>query len=592
MYLTVHGHFYQPPRENPWTGRIPLQESAIPYHDWNERVCTECYAPNAHSRVLDPQGRIEEIVSNYDWIHFDFGPTLLRWMEQEQPAVYRKILEADQRSVRRFGGHGNAIAQAYNHMILPLASTRDKRTQIVWGLRDFEHRFGRPSESLWLPETAVDQETLQILISFPEIRYLILSPTQARRIRPLSGGRWTDVSGGRISPLRPYRLFLKGAKTQERRSLAVFFYDGRLAGGISFDHMLRNAGDLARNIESAAQNGADIAALVHVATDGEIYGHHEPFGDMCLAYLFAREAPRREIRVTNYGSYLDAHPPEHEVELDFGATGGGSSWSCVHGIERWRSDCGCSTGGKPGWNQAWRAPLREGLNHLRDRLETVFVDRCGALLREPWEARDDFIEIVVDRSRHDDFLKKHARGDTGETARRTIWSLLESQHQGMLMFTSCAWFFADISGIEVQQNLTYAARAIDLAQPFSGIDLEEELLGFLARAESNIPGIGTGADVWRRFVRPARKQPALLAIESFALVAAGAPMDAPSSLEFDVDLEGPEGDLKQGTVRARATVSDHATEKVFRYLVEARKDPNRVVILTATEWEPSRGGDR
>ena len=512
MHLVIHGHFYQPPRENPWTGRIPRQGDASPHHDWNERISSQCYAPNASSRVLDAQGRIEEIVNNYEWIHFDFGPTLLSWLEREEPAVYAGIIEADRRSSAKQGGHGNAIAQAYNHPILPLMPTRDKQTQIHWGLRDFEHRFGRQSESIWLPETAIDAETLRVLVDFG-IRYIILAPSQAKRVRPIAGGVWKDVSRGRIDPSRAYLARVSGAGGKPE-SIAVFFYDGPISAAISFEHLLRSAPGLADRFQALAR-GAGAQALVHAATDGEVYGHHEPFGDMCLAYLIAREAPLRGIELTNYGRYLDLNPPQHEVELDFGSDGDGTSWSCTHGIDRWRRDCGCSTGGRPGWNQKWRDPLRRGLEHLRERLLEIYVNGATDLVRDPWDARDGYIDVLLDPiAAREPFLDRHAKRPLSLAERRKLWRLLESQRHAMLMFTSCAWFFADVSGIETQQNLAYAARAIELAQPFGRPGLEKELLIRLAEAGSNLPDIGSGADVWARFVRPMRRAPEVVAIEA------------------------------------------------------------------------------
>lgn len=581
MYLTLHGHFYQPPREDPWTGRIPVQPSASPHHDWNERISAQSYAPNARSRILDDQGRIEEIVNNYDWIHFDFGPTLLRWLESEDPGLYNEILAADARSRRRFGGHGNAIAQAYNHMILPLANERDKRTQVLWGLRDFEHRFGRPSESLWLPETAVDLDTLRILIEHG-LRYLILAPGQARRVRPISGGAWKDVSGGRIDPRRAYRWILPG-DPDGTRGIDVFFYDGPLSVGISFEHLLRNASTFADRIQSVAR-GAGEGALVHAATDGEVYGHHEPFGDMCLAYLIAREGPLRGTRFTNYGAYLDEHPPRHQVEIDFGEAGEGTSWSCAHGVDRWKRDCGCTVGGPAEWNQKWRTPLRRGLDALRDRLVDVYTGATTELLVDPWAARDAYIDVLLDPSRKASFLQAHARRPLNETEARRVWRLIESQHNAMLMFTSCAWFFDDVSGIEVQQNLAYAARACELAQPLASRDLEAGLLDSLHGARSNIPAQGTGADVYRRHVRPLRRAMSQVAIEAAALTAAGLDGPEASTPAFEVSHHAPRpegagkgalhGEVCSGTIDIR----DRRTEEIASFSFEVQRDP--VTLLT------------
>jgi len=515
MLITIHGHFYQPPRENPWTGVVPRQESAYPTHDWNQRVADECYRPNARSRVMGAGNRIEEIVNNYAFLSFDFGPTLLSWLEVHDPSTYRQILEGDRNSVRLQNGHGNAIAHVYNHMILPLANYRDKRTQIAWGLRDFEWRFGRKSESIWLGETAVNLETIRVLIDFG-IRYIILSPFQAARVRPIErAGSWTEVRGGRIDPTQPYRFFLRDNRRRRiaDRYIDVFFYDGPIAADVSFGHLLRSAPNLADRL---AQAGAGIRGgrgLVAVATDGEVYGHHEPFGDMCVSYLLRREAPPRGFQLVNFGYFLDRVVPADEVDLEFGENDEGSAWSCSHGVGRWERDCGCSTGGRPGWNQKWRTPLRRGLDMIRDRLAETYLEQASPWLKDPWAARDDYVLVLLDPSpaARQAFLDQHARRTLSETERRGVWAVLESQRYAMYMFTSCGWFFADISGIETVQNLAYAARAIELARPWQPLDLEAMLLDYLAEAASNVPGFGTGADVYRRFVRPQRVTPQIVA---------------------------------------------------------------------------------
>ncbi|MFB3907520.1 MAG: DUF3536 domain-containing protein [Candidatus Eisenbacteria bacterium] len=599
MQVTIHGHFYQPPREDPWTGRIPSQPGASPYHDWNARIGAECYGPNARSRILDEKGRIEEIVNNYDSIHFDFGPTLLHWLEEEEPDIYRDILAADRRSVAARGGHGNAIAQAYNHLILPLASYRDKRTQIAWGLRDFEYRFGRKSEAIWLPETAIDLETLRLLVEF-RMRYVILAPGQAKRFRPLSGGPWTDVSGGRIDPRRAYRAYIPG-RIEADRSIDVFFYDGPLSVAVSFEHLLRNGSGFADRIHAAgrgpgATGKASPETLVHLATDGEVYGHHEPFGDMCLAYFSQREAPLRGMQLTNYGEYLDRHPSRHEVEIDFGEDGEGTSWSCAHGVGRWRRDCGCSIGGR-GWNQRWRSPLRKGLDDLRDRLLEVYAAHVSDLVQDPWEARDDYISIILEDGARARFLEKHARRPLSDEEKGTLWKLLESQHQGMLMFTSCAWFFDDIGGIEAQQNLMYAARAIELAQPFTRVGLEERLLGFLVEARSNVPEIGTGADIWKRWVAPRRKTHVSIAVETAGLLATrieDVPLGSPA---FRVEVLESGGSYFDGGIGASLRIQDRRTDETRTFRILAGRDPDRLMVVrveepAANEGEPPKVWER
>jgi len=499
IHLVIHGHFYQPPRENPWTGEIERQESAAPFHDWNARIAAECYEPNARSRVLDASGRIQDIVNNYERLSFNVGPTLLAWMAAHAPEVVEALCEADRASQARLN-HGNAIAQAYNHMILPLATPRDRQSQIRWGLREFRYRFGRAPEAMWLPEAAVDEETLALLTR-AGMRYVILSPAQAARWRPLGESRWVTPAEAELDPRRPYRWRLKDrqGRVQGDLGIDVCFYHAPLSRGVSFQHYLRDAAALAGRIAEAAAGFTD--PLILIATDGESFGHHERFGDMCLATLFAREAPRRGFSVTNLGAYLATHRPAWEVELL-----PQSAWSCSHGVGRWREDCGCSTGGGPGWNQRWRRPLREGLDRLRDALAEIFAEEGGPLLTDVWAARDDYIELLLDRGQdaRESFFARHARRPlSGEEQARAL-RLLEMQHHAMLMYTSCGWFFSDISGIETVQNLRYAARAMDLAEPFARLDLEAVLLEHLERARSNLPAWKDGRHIWERQVRPSR----------------------------------------------------------------------------------------
>ncbi len=502
IHLVIHGHFYQPPRENPWTGAIERQESAAPFHDWNARITDECYAPNARSRVLDEQGYVQDITNNYERMSWNFGPTLLSWMAEAAPDVLAALVEADRKSVSRLG-HGNAIAQAYNHMILPLATQRDRWTQIGWSIREFEVRFGRRPESLWLPETAVDAATLALLTR-AGMRYLILSPSQAARWRPLGEATWRTPAEAELDPRRPYRWILRDAegRPQGDAGIDICFYHAPLSRGISFQHYLRDAGLLADRIAEVAGDAVD--PLVLIATDGESYGHHERFGDMCLATLFAHEAPRRALQVTNPAAYLATHRPEWEVELL-----PASAWSCAHGVGRWQEDCGCSTGGGAGWSQAWRRPLRQGLDRLRDALAAIFEEEAAPLLTDPWAARDAYIDLLLDRSEaaRNDFFGRHQARALMTEERAEALCLLEMQHQAMLMFTSCGWFFSDVSGIETVQNLRYAARAIELAAPFAPLDLEAVLLEDLVRARSNLTAHKHGRHLWERQVRPSRVAP-------------------------------------------------------------------------------------
>ncbi len=494
-YICIHGHFYQPPRENPWLEAVELQDSAYPYHDWNQRVTAECYAANASSRILDEDGRIERLVNNYCRISFNFGPTLLAWLERQEPQVYEAILEGDRESRRRYSGHGSALAQAYNHMILPLATLRDKRTQVLWGIADFQHRFGREPEGMWLPETAVDSETLEVLAEMG-ISFTILAPSQAWRVRPLGGDRWEDVSGGRIDPTMAYRVSLPSG-----RHLNVFFYDASISRAVAFEGILANGEAFAQRLLGAFSEERNRPQVVHVATDGESYGHHHRRGDMALAYALHYIESNGLARLTNYGEFLERHPPTWEVQIFEN-----SSWSCAHGIERWRSDCGCRTGGFDGWGQSWRAPLREALDWLRAELAQLFEKKGRKLFRDPWGARDRYIRVILDRSASSVslFLKEQAVGTLGGARRVEALKLLEMQRHCMLMYTSCGWFFSELSGLETVQVIQYAGRALQLAEEVSGSGLEERFLERLERCDSNLPEHRSGRDIYEKFVRPAR----------------------------------------------------------------------------------------
>ncbi|HKG47319.1 MAG TPA: DUF3536 domain-containing protein [Pyrinomonadaceae bacterium] len=458
--LIVHGHFYQPPRESPWTGEVDPEPGAAPFHDWNERIHAECYAPN---------------IVNYPLINFNFGPTLLSWLESHHRDTYQKILSADRDSAAARGGHGNAIAQAYGHAILPLCNERDRLTQILWGLADFRFRFGREAEALWLPETAANDDVLALLIE-QGLRYVVLAPDQAK---------------GVIDTSKPY-LFRH--PDGSNRSLAVFFYNGPLARAIAFERALASSRGLVEKFVSAASSGD----LVNVATDGETYGHHFKFGDLCLTHALTVEAKSAGFWITNYAQYLDHHPPETAVEIDNGPDGEGSSWSCVHGVGRWSRDCGCHTGGEPGWNQSWRKPLRAALNFLRDDAAVKFENAGGELLRDPWAARNDYISVILDPEHaREEFLQRHAIS----SEESPIWDLLEMQRSALLMFTSCGWFFSDLAGIETIQVLRYAARVIDLQNQL-GLDApQKQFLELLAEAKSNRPEKGNGSELLIRLIR-------------------------------------------------------------------------------------------
>jgi alpha-amylase/alpha-mannosidase (GH57 family) len=492
-YICIHGHFYQPPRENPWLEAVEQQDTAYPYHDWNERITAECYEQNAASRILDGQNQIVQIVNNYSRISFNFGPTLLSWLEANAPPVYEAILQADAESLRHFG-HGSAMAQCYNHIIMPLASRRDKLTQVRWGIADFVHRFGRRPQGMWLPETAVDLETLDILAA-EGVAFTVLEPHQASHIRKLGEAVWSDVSGGRIDPTRPYLVRLG-----EGRTIAVFIYDGPVSRAVAFERLLVNGTTFAARIAGTFSEYRPWPQVANIATDGETYGHHHRHGDMALAYALHHIEAGGLARLTNYAAYLAAHPPTYEAQVVEN-----TAWSCVHGVGRWSRDCGCNSGGSPGWNQAWREPLRAALDWLRDTIAPRFEGLARRLFTDPWAARDAYIEVVLDRSDETVgmFLGRFGKGKLDESQRIGALKLMELQRHLLLMYTSCGWFFDDLAGIETVQVIMYAGRAIQLAHELFGEDVEGQFLDRLALARSNNPERGDGRQIYEAYVRPA-----------------------------------------------------------------------------------------
>jgi len=492
--MCIRDSFYQPPRENPWLEAIEIQDSAYPYHDWNERVTAECYAPNAASRILDGEKKIIDIVNNYAKISFDFGPTLISWIEEKWPRLYKVIQGADQETCQRFGGHGAAMAQGYNHMILPLANARDKCTQVIWGMRDFEYRFGRQPEGMWVPEAAVDLQTLETLAA-EKIRFTVLPPHAAERVRPPGQKEWKDISGGRIDPSRAYLANLPSG-----RSIVLFFFDGPISHAVAFENILMRGEDFAQRLVGGFSEERKWAQLTHIATDGETYGHHRAHGDMALSYALRHIETQKLAELTVYADFLEKHPPTHEVEIVEN-----TSWSCVHGIERWRSNCGCNSG-RPEWKQEWRRPLREAFDWLRDTLTPKFEQAAGALFADPWRARDQYISVILNRSPDvvERFLHEQARQELKESERSQALKLMELQRHLMLMYTSCGWFFDELSGLETVQAIQYSGRAVQLAQSlFNEPKIEEEYLGKLAIARSNIPEQGDGRKIYENFVRPA-----------------------------------------------------------------------------------------
>ncbi|HEY9126739.1 MAG TPA: DUF3536 domain-containing protein [Acidobacteriaceae bacterium] len=520
-FICIHGHFYQPPRENPWLETIETQDSAAPYHDWNERICAECYATNGAARIVNIENHITGITNNYARMSFNFGPTLLSWLAECAPRTYRMVLDGERRSRDIFDGHSSAMAQVYNHLIMPLANQRDRLTQIRWGIEDYKFRYGHAPEGMWLAETAADTETLRLLAQ-EGIKFTVLAPKQCKQVRPLTGTQaagkaaaksagknapkdaptpdkapetktpdWTPTPGAIVDPKHPYLLrFADGTPP-----LAIFFYDGPTSRAIAFEGLLNSGEGFVARLKQAFDPSHDEPQLVHVATDGESYGHHHRHGEMALAYALRLLEQDKNTSLANYGSFLAHFPPQWECEIY-----DNTSWSCEHGVERWRSNCGCN-GGKAGWNQLWRTPLREGLDQLRDTLIPLTEQLGKTFFKDVWAARDAYIHVILDRadSVSDAFFAEHQKRELSAEERVRAISLMEMQRHAQLMYTSCGWFFDDISGIETIQVIAYAARVIQLSQELfleSASTIEQVFLEKLAQAKSNVPSQGDGAKIY------------------------------------------------------------------------------------------------
>ncbi len=487
-YLILHGHFYQPGREDPEPGIIPLQPSAAPFHDWNYRITKECYEANSASRVLNNDGKIIDIVNNYTYLSFNFGPTLLDWLENHAKETYHRIIEADRKSIIRNNGHGNAVAQGYNHTILPLDTQEDIETQICWGLDNFRRHFRRESEGIWLPEAAVNTTVIDSLIKH-NIKFIILSPCQAEAIRKSIDSNWQLFQNNNVPSSKPF--FIRG----KTGSIAVFFYNSILATGISFEHYLRNADQLYSKLLSFSDKD-NAANLVHTATDGEIYGHHEPFGDMCLSSLIKLIKKNNDFVLSNYGFYLEKYPPVLEVRLRSGEDKKGTSWSCSHGISRWYKDCGCTTGGNPEWNQEWRTPLRAAFTYISSRLNEVYKKQMYNLTRkDPVMILNKYGAVINGKKSPESFSRKYIP-EREQKTRIQFLKLLEGQKYRLSMFTSCGWFFSDISGLESVQNMKYASQALYLYSEYLLPEDKKTFLDILSKAVSNIKEKSTGKEIF------------------------------------------------------------------------------------------------
>ena len=488
-YVVIHAHFYQPSREDPWLFDVPQEESAYPYHDWNERITEECYRPNALIPIVDREGYVVDVINNYSWVSFNVGPTLLKWFEEKAPDVYEAIIEADRISRGRFSGHGSAIAQVYNHMIMPLASREDKYVATYWGIEVFRKAFGRLPEGIWLPETAVDDESLDVLAELG-IKFTVLAPHQALEVRS-PDGVWVDVSGGRVDTRRPYIY-----KTSSGRSIVLFFYDARLSHGVAFGDLLSNGDMFAKNILKSFKS-EDEVELVTIATDGETYGHHKKYGHLALAYALRTLSEGGLARITNFGEFLELNPPRWEVKI-----AEKTSWSCVHGIERWRSNCGCRIDVNRAWSQEWRKPLREAADWLASEIKKVFLVEGSKIFTDPLRTLLDYV-LVVGASEDviNDYLSRFSKVPLTNEVRSRALKLLEMMRHAYLMFSSDGWFFDDISNIESIQVMKHAARAIQLARELSGVDLEPTYLNFLKKAKSNVLDLSDGARIYELYVR-------------------------------------------------------------------------------------------
>ncbi|MHB2025652.1 MAG: DUF3536 domain-containing protein [Elusimicrobiota bacterium] len=478
-YACIHGHFYQPPRENPWTGLIERQPSAGEDHDWNARIARECYAPNSRARVIDPQGN-ERNINNYAFMSFNFGPTLLSWLEKNDAETYAAILRGDRESAARLAGHGNAIAQAYNHMILPLASRRDQETQILWGRMDFESRFGRSPEALWIPECAANDETLELLAAHG-FKYAILGVEQAAEFKPLfQESPWRPADGADFDCRRSY--LWRSEDSMRDLSISIFFYHAELSRELAFSNLMADSPRAAERFNAVLESDPPVDPVLSVASDGETYGHHQKFSEMGLAHLLTESLPAKGVAPINYGWHLSRFAPQSQVRIKKGKLGLGTSWSCPHGVMRWFEDCGCGSNGKP---MAWKKPLREALDCVREKLAGLFENEGGRLLKDPWLARNEYVSLILDPGRDNwrAFLIKHLKngGQSGDQIRRSVAELLEMQKYALFMYTSCGWFFPEISGLEASQNIKYAARAIEIARKYGAVKLENEFMAALKK---------------------------------------------------------------------------------------------------------------
>ncbi len=489
-FLCIHGHFYQPPREDPWLDMIFPEGSAAPFRHWNERICSESYGPLAWARRMGGEG-VFDILNCYEWMSFNVGPTLFRWIERSEPELYAKIIEADARSLKRWG-HGNAIGQIYHHVIMPLASELDKQVEVAWAVADFESRFKRKPEGMWLSETACDTASLEALAD-EGIIYTLLAPRQAEAIADLGTDDWQDVDEYSINIKEPYLVQLPSGKT-----ISVFFYDGGLSQAIAFEGLLHNGDEFWNKLSGASADG-----LLSIGTDGETYGHHVKFGEMALAYVLSQGIKGRDgISLLNYGAYLEQNPPARKVKIREN-----SSWSCYHGVERWRSDCGCCTGGHPDWNQQWRKPLRDGFDEIKSLIDKHFFNLGENIFKDSRAALVDYGQLLSGMVSQTSFLKQHFKVLEKSSDASVGWKLLSMQKWALSSFASCGWFFDDLARLEPVNDMAFALRAIEIAKETGLIGLEEKFLSILGEAYSNEDRYGSGIDLWNSKIKTQSETP-------------------------------------------------------------------------------------
>lgn len=499
-YLCIHGHFYQPPREDPWLGEIMPEGSAAPMLNWNERITHESYTPLAYAKRLNEHGEIVELINCYEWINFNAGPTLLRWMENAFPETYRRILEADKASIARFG-HGNAIAQVYHHAIMPLAKERDKELEVVWAIQDFERRFERKPEGMWLAECAVDTATLEMLAKH-DIKFTILSQHQVEAIE--NGGKWYNIYGGAMDTSTPYRIDLPSGK-----SISIFFYDAAISQAVAFERLLANGDKFWNKLNTTAKDG-----ILTISTDGETYGHHFTFGEMALAHVIEKGRNQDDgLEITNLATFLANNPPKHQVRLHEP-----SAWSCAHGVERWRSNCGCKDGGHPDWNQEWRKPLRDALDFMKECVDNFFDLKAHEYFKEPERALFKYGKLLSGETQREDFNAKYVLPDLTEQQLHESTLLLFMQEQALAAFASCAWFFDEITRIEPKHALSFALHALDILSEFEGHSRIDEFADILSAAISNKPDHETGQDLFYQTILPRRESEASILLQALLLL--------------------------------------------------------------------------